>query len=110
MKILHRIPQDQAVQIESEADVVFCVCNTHGTQIPGKILYKSSSDKHILVAVEQELHDEMRHYFESFDRFTICDNNPESIINALQSLINRPHDYVTPDCLLPVNVVEEILR
>ena len=106
--ILPRIPQDQALKIEREADVIFCVCNTRGTQIPGKILYKTSSDKHILVAVEKENHDEMVKYFQSFNRFIVCDNTVESISAALQSLQQKPHIYTTPQCLLPINVVKQM--
>ena len=108
--ILSRIPQDEAMKIEEDADVIFCVCNKRGTQIPGKIMYKVSSDKHILIAVEHELHDEMCEYFESFNRFVVCDNTPKSIAEALQLLRNRPHDYVAPERLLPINIVKEILK
>lgn len=107
--ILPRIPQDQALKIEEESDVIFCVCNMRGTQIPGKILYKTSSDKHILVAVEKENHDEMVKYFELFHRFIVCDNTKESIAKALRYLRSHPHDYTTPECLLPNNVVKEII-
>ena len=110
ISILPRIPQDQALEIEGNADVIFCACNKRGTQIPGKVLYKTSSDKHILVAVEHENHDEMVRYFESFDRFVICDNTAESIIGALQSPLSCQHDYTTPERLLPVNVAKEILE
>ena len=110
ISLLSRIPQDQALKIENEADVLFCVCNKRGTQIPGKILYKTSSDKHILVAVEGELRDEMRAYFETYHRFVICENKPESIVAALESLRIRAHDYSTPERLLPVNVAKEILQ
>lgn len=110
IRVLPRIPQDQALEIENDADVIFCVCNKRGTQIPGKILYKASSDKHILVAVEKELHDEMCRYFESYNRFIICDNTEESITEALQSLRNRPHEYVTPERLIPINIAKEVLQ
>lgn len=106
--ILPRIPQDQALKIEGDADVIFCVCNMRGTQIPGKILYKTSSDKHILVAVEQENRDEMVKYFESFKRFVVCDNTKDSIAAALESLRNKEHDYTTPECLLPINVARRM--
>lgn len=110
IQVLPRIPQDQALAIENDSDVIFCVCNKFGTQIPGKILYKSSSDKHILVAVEKESHDEMCKYLESYDRFVVCDNTSASITEALRSLRGKPHNYVTPERLLPVNVAREILQ
>ena len=110
IRILSRIPQEQALEIENAADVIFCVCNNRGTQIPGKIFYKASSDKHILVALEKELHDEMYQYLESYNRFVICDNNPNSIRDALQLLRNRIHQYNTPDRLLPISIANSILQ
>jgi hypothetical protein len=110
VRVLPRVPQDKALEIENEADVLFCVCNLRGTQIPGKVLYKTSSDKHILIALESELHDEMRVYFESYDRFAVCDNTSDSIKDALQSLRNRAHSYSTPKRLLPVSIAKEILQ
>jgi hypothetical protein len=109
INVLPRIPQDQALEIENNADVIFCACNKRGTQIPGKIFYKTSSDKHILVAVEQEYRDEMVRYFESYERFVVCENTKESIIDALKKLRNCSHDYTTPKRLLPQNIVKEIL-
>ena len=110
IRILPRIPQDRALLIENDADVIFCVCNMRGTQIPGKIFYKASSDKHILIAIEKQYHDKMSSYFDSFNRFVVCDNTPESISNALQSLRYRGHGYVTPERLLPINIAAEILQ
>lgn len=107
--ILPRIPQDQALEIENNADVIFCACNLRGTQIPGKILYKTSSDKHILIAVDGDYRTEMIQYFESYNRFVICENTPEAIATALSSLRGRAHNYKTPEQLLPINVAKEIL-
>ena len=107
--ILPRIPQEKALEIENDADVVFGPCNLRGTQIPGKFFYKTSSDKHILIAVEEEKHDEMCKYFNSFNRFEICDNTKESIKKSLKDLRGRLHNYNTPERLLPTNVAKEIL-
>lgn len=109
INVLPRIPQEQALEIENNADVIFCACNKCGTQIPGKILYKTSSDKHILVAVDGDCRDEMIKYFESFNRFVICDNAPDAIAAELSLLRNRAHNYQTPKRLLPINIAKEIL-
>ena len=107
---LPRIPQQQAKKIEDESDVLVCVCNKIGTQIPGKIMYKTSTDKHILVAVEKDRHDEMVAYLKSFDRFIICDNTSESIRDAIMKIKTQKVDYKTPERLLPINVAREILK
>lgn len=109
INILSRISQEKALEIENNADVIFCVCNMRGTQIPGKIFYKTSSDKHVLVAVDGDYRTEMIQYFESYDRFVICDNTPEAIATALSSLRGRAHNYKTPEQLLPINIAKEIL-
>lgn len=108
VKILPRIPQDQALEIENNTDVIFSACNLRGTQIPGKVFYKTSSDKHILIALENN-REQMREYFDSYDRFAICDNTKESIKDALCLLRNKTHDYTTPKRLLPQNIAEQIL-
>ena len=110
INVLPRIPQDQAQKIESDCDVIFCACNMYGTQIPGKIVYKASSDKHILIALDGDYKEEMRNYFDSFDRFVTCDNDADSIREALELLRNRSHDYKTPKRLLPINIAKEILK
>lgn len=107
---LPRIPQQQAQQIENESDVLVCVCNVTGTMIPGKIMYKASSNKHILVALEDDNYDDMKAYFESYDRYVICRNTSESIAEALESLREKKSEYKTPDRLLPINVAREILK
>lgn len=107
--ILPRIPQDQALAIENDADVIFSACNMRGTQIPGKIFYKTSSDKHILIALEDNK-EQMREYFDSFNRFAICDNTKESIIEQLKQLRNKAHLYNTPERLLPENIAKQILE
>ena len=109
VKILPRIPQDQALAIENDADVIFSACNMRGTQIPGKVFYKTSSDKHILIALEDNK-EQMREYFDSFDRFTVCNNTKESIIEALKKLRNKSHSYNTPERLLPENIAKQILE
>ena len=106
--ILPRIPHSQALEYENSADVIFSACNLRGTQIPGKVMYKTSSDKHILVALEKDK-DVMRSYFDSFNRLTICENTKESIVEALNFLRTRTHEYNTPNRLTPINVAKEIL-
>lgn len=107
---LPRIPQQQANLIENESDVIACVCNRSGTQIPGKIMYKTSTNKHILVAVEQDRYVDMVNYLKSFNRFIICQNTIESIRSAIENIRNMDEKtYTTPKQLLPVNIAKEIL-
>lgn len=108
--ILPRIPQQQAGEIENNSDVLVCICNVTGTMIPGKITYKASTKKHILVALEDENYKEMKAYFESFNRYVLCRNTIESISEALLKIRNVKADYTTPERLLPENIAKLILE
>lgn len=108
--ILPRIPQQQAQQIENGSDVIVCICNITGTMIPGKITYKASTNKHILVALEEDNYEAMKAYLESYNRYVLCRNTVESISEALCVLKTKNANYTTPERLLPINVVKEILK
>jgi len=110
IKIMPRISQIRSKIIEDDSDVLVCVCNKSGTQIPGKIMYKTSTSKHILVAVERDRCEEMKGYLESFQRFIICDNTEESITKSIVAIFELKKEYHVPDRLLPVNVASEILQ
>ena len=108
--ILPRIPQQQAQQIENDSDIIVCICNITGTMIPGKITYKASTNKHILVALEEDNYEAMRAYLESYNRYVLCRNTAESISEALEELKTKKANYTTPGRLLPINVAKEIIR
>ncbi len=110
ISILPRVPQQQAAQIENDSDVLVCICNITGTMIPGKATYKASTNKHILVALEEENYVAMKEYFESYNRYIICRNTPVSISKALVKIRNLKANYTTPENLLPINIAKQILN
>ena len=103
------VPHKDAAQIENDSDVLVCVCNITGTMIPGKITYKASTKKHILVALEEENYEAMKEYFETYDRYILCRNTVESITEKLLELkLIKNTDYRTPEQLLPINIAQAI--
>lgn len=110
VKVLSRIPHGQVRVIENESDVLACICNLTGCMIPGKITYKSSTNKHILVALEDDNYEAMKAYFESYERYIICRNTVDSISEALNSLRGKEANYTTPYQLLPTTVAQKIIE
>lgn len=110
VEILPRVPQSKANEIENDTDVIACVCNRMGTQIPGKIMYKTSTNKHILVAVDGEKKEGIKSYLEQYHRFIICDNTKDSICEAIKNIQSSKMDYSVPERLKPINIAKEILR
>lgn len=111
IRIYPRVPQAKAKELEQQADVIVSIGNLSGNQIPGKLYYSASGNKHILVAIDGENKEEMKKYLESFDRFICCENTVDSLMSALRALKNAPvAEYKTPERLLPINIAKDILH
>lgn len=111
IKIYPRLPQNEANAFRDRADVSISVCNLRGTQIPGKIYYDASTNKHLLVIVDGDKKDDLIVYLKKFERFIVCYNNEQSIIDAINQIRNKQStDYITPKDLLPETVAMNILQ
>lgn len=109
--VYKRVPQAQAKEMEQNADIIVSVGNRFGTQIPGKIYYLASTDKIILITMEDDKKVDMKEYFDSFGRYETCDNKTSDIIEAVKKIINKKNfSFTTPERLFPVNIVRSILE
>lgn len=110
--VLPRIPQTQCHLLEAEADMSITVCNLRGTQIPGKVYYAAATQKHMLVILDGDEKDKLRAYIESFNRYIVCDNNVESIKEALSKIKQNRNKvkYNVPTIFLPEYNVSAILE
>lgn len=110
IRIFPRVPQAQAKELENQADVIVSIGNLSGNQIPGKLYYSASGNKHIVVAIDGDNKAEMKRYLDSFNRFICCENTVESLTTALTTLKDMPEPkYETPKRLLPMNIAREII-
>lgn len=110
IRIFPRVPQAQAKELEDQADVIVSIGNLSGNQIPGKLYYSASGNKHIVVAIDGDNKAEMKKYLDSFNRFICCENTVESLTAALTALKDMPESkYETPKRLLPMNIAREII-
>ena len=108
--VLPRVPFEKARQIEEQADVSVCVCNLKGTQIPGKLYYSASTQKHILVILDGDEQEAMMNYLCSFNRYVVCENTVSSIEDTLGKISKMTQMvYCAPSQLRPQTIVERIL-
>ena len=95
-KVLSRVSQNDVAKLESNIDIVICILNKRGVQIPGKVFYQTNTNKDILVVLDGPMKDEIKHELEESKRFLFCDNDECSITTALKGIINcepRNYDY-----------------
>lgn len=108
--VLPRVPHSQAVQIEEESDVSVTICNLRGTQIPGKLYYSASMQKHLLVLVDGDDPKAIKNYLQQYNRYEVADNTIDAIQSAFKALQHKPCAYQCPEELKPMNVVKSILK
>jgi len=92
--IIHeRLSREKIVELEEQCDALVCILNLKGTQIPGKIYQYASTNKPIILLNDGDKKEDIREYFNQFNRFIICDNDEISINQAIASLIKDEREY-----------------
>lgn len=108
--INNTISLDEVKKIEDKSHLIVVIMNKLGTQIPSKLYYTASTNKDILVLVNNE-RDSMAEYLKQFDRYDICLNNENKILNYLNTLDKEELGKRKPlTSLLPENIAERFLN
>lgn len=89
IKVLPNLPKKEIEIYEDDCDVIVCILNKKGTQIPGKLYHYAGTNKPILVIIDGEYGDEIRSYLQTFDRYHFCNNTKEDITKALMEIRNN---------------------
>lgn len=110
MTIKPRQKLDVVEKLEENCDILVCVCNKKGTQIPGKVYHYAATNKPILVILDGDKKEKLRKYFESFNRYVICGNNEEEIINAINNIRNSNIDYKPLESLSAKKIAEKFIQ
>ena len=78
-------PRGNIDQYEQDTDLFVCVLNATGTQIPGKAYHYAATNKPVLIILDGERKEDLRRFFEKFNRYEICENSVEEITRAIRS-------------------------
>ena len=97
-------------ELEKNADLLICLLNKKGTQIPGKLYFNAATNKRVLVIVDGDRQDEMIEFLKKFDRFYICHNDFSSIVESLIKIKVENQEPVPSPCVDSLSVVETILK
>lgn len=87
------IPRSDANKYEKNADIIVCILNHSGTQIPGKIYHSAATSKAILVVIDGERGDDIQKYLSRFNRYLFCHNDTKSIKKAIEDYKSNPQHY-----------------
>ena len=110
MIIKPRQKLDVVEKLEENCDILVCICNKKGTQIPGKVYHYAATNKPILIILDGDKKEELRKYFESFNRYVLCENTESEIINAINNIRNSNIGYKPLESLSAKKIAEKFIQ
>ena len=93
VQINKRISVDAANQLENKQDLLICIGNLTGTQIPGKIYNYAATNKPVLIIDEDG---RLETFFKCYNRFYFCRNNEKDIVDAIFLIKSRNNSSIMP--------------
>lgn len=109
LSVLGRLQGSDIEELSEKTGVFVCICNLYGTQIPGKVYHYVDTGKPILVILDGDREDELKKYFETYNRFYLCQNKADIIAKTLKSIISDYRRFSTPHSLDPATIADFFL-
>ena len=109
IKVLPNMTKEKVSKFEDESDIIVCILNKSGTQIPGKLYYYAGTSKPILVITDGEYGSEIKAYLNGFNRYLFCENNEKEIKETLLN-IDKLKEYEPVECLSPSNITSILIE
>ena len=110
IKIYPRVPKETIEEMEEDSDILVCVMNKSGSQIPGKIYYAAATNKAVLVVLDGDNIGGLEEYLNGFNRFVLCHNNADSIRNAVNKIKETDTQWQPCKRFSPKNIASQILE
>lgn len=105
-----RVEKTKVDEIEQNSDVIVCVCNRAGTQIPGKIYHASATNRIVLILLDGENKNEIKKYFDGYNRFLFAENSKEDITSILTKIHQDKREAVPCEKLSGYYVAKKMVK
>lgn len=87
IQIIDRVSQNELAEYINKVDILVCLMNSRGTQIPGKLYNYAGTNKEILVIQDGDCGEKIKDFFEQYNRYTFVENTVESIQRVLEMYV-----------------------
>ena len=87
ISVMSRVTFDELDKYMQQINVIVCLMNAKGNQIPGKVYHDASSTKDILFIKDGEYGDAIQNFFQKYNHYTFADNTAESIDEAIKGYV-----------------------
>ena len=85
--LFERLTPDELGRYLEKVDIIVCLMNSKGNQIPGKTYSYACTNKEVLMILDGEQAESIKQFFGRYNRFTFCTNNVKEIEKTLQRYI-----------------------
>ncbi len=89
IEIHRRMCKAELNKYVQSCDVLVCLMNKIGNQIPGKFYHDASLSKDLLVIKDGEFGDAIQAFFEKYDHYTFVDNREDAITAVLYKYLSE---------------------
>lgn len=96
IQVINRITPNELEKYEEDTDVLVCLMNSKGNQVPGKVYHYAGSYKEILFIKDGEFGDVIEEFFSQFNRYTFVENDCEKIEAVLRQYVTNGVTERTP--------------
>lgn len=102
-----RVSREKVIELEENCDILVCIANKKGTQVPAKINYYSSTNKKILFILDGKT-EKLKEYLGKYNRYIFCENEKNDILDKIHNA--HEMECVPVEALSSKSVVKNILE
>ena len=111
IQVINRIAPNELKKYEEDTDVLVCLMNSKGNQVPGKVYHYAGSYKEILFIKDGEFGDAIEEFFSQFNRYTFVENDSKKIQVVLKQYVKNGVVARTPLAEFKAeNIARELVR
>ena len=112
ISVLGYLNHQKIREYENSCDLLVCILNNRGTQIPGKVYYYASFKKPLLVVVDGDYGEKIKEFLGSRERYIFCENQEDSIKNAILEIKKNTYNNFNEisELLTPEYMAKRILK
>jgi len=109
VSIFSRTDLKKMSKYEAKCDLLVCICTKKGNQISAKPIWCARTNKKILIILDGNRKEEIKKYFDSYNRFYFCNNDEESIKITINRIKTNDREFNPCGQFSADAVVEDIL-
>lgn len=89
IKLIDRIPQKELSAYLNNTQILVCLMNSRGNQVPGKVYHYAGSHQEVLLIKDGEYGDTLEAFFSKYNRYTFVNNDTTEIEAILNEYVKN---------------------